>query len=128
MVDVIRRTLLIGVGAMALTRDRFEQFIGDSVARGELSSEQGKTLVEEMTQRAEQERERVERFVRDQVSRAVDMAGLAPRSEIARLEARIDSLEGRLHTLTTAAGPAPTIEAEVRSAPSAPITLPNNGE
>jgi len=85
---------------MALTRDRIEQFIGESVARGELSTEQGKTLVEEMTQRAETERQKLESFVRVQVDHAMQAAGLVSRTELSRLEARISLLENRMRELS----------------------------
>ena len=100
MIDIIRRSFLIGVGAMAITRDRLEQFITESVSRGELSREQGKTLLDEMAQRADQERDRVERFVRQQVSHVLDTAGLASREDISRLDGRIDNLESRLRDLS----------------------------
>jgi BMFP domain-containing protein YqiC len=65
-----------------------------------LSREEGTTLLDEMAQRADQERDRVERFVRQQVSHALDTAGLASREEIVRLEGRIDGLESRLRDLS----------------------------
>ncbi len=102
MVDTIRKTMLLGIGAAALTRDRIEQFIGDSVARGELNTEQGKSLVEEMTQRAEQERQRLETFVTQQINRALENTGLTTRSEVTRLESRIVALESRVRDLSFA--------------------------
>lgn len=130
MVDTIRKTLLLGIGAAALTRDRIEQFIGDSVARGELNTEQGKSLVEELTHRAEQERERLEAFVTQQVHRALETAGLTTRSEVTRLESRIVALESRVRDLSFAAaiGSGPTEDAsttgplaDANSTPTPPV-------
>ena len=127
MVDLIRKSLLVGVGALALTRDRVDQFIGESVARGELSTEQGKSLVEELTHRAEQERQRVETLIQHQVNRAIEAAGYLPRTRVADLQARIDALESRVRELSIAkavdsAATSPT------STPAAPVSEPPPAE
>jgi polyhydroxyalkanoate synthesis regulator phasin len=100
MVNPIRRIMLMGVGAMSLTRERVEQFVSDSIARGELTSEQGKSLMEDWGRRAEERQAQLETMVRQQVERAINLAGLAPRSEVVRLEARLNALADRLHHLT----------------------------
>lgn len=121
MVDLIRRSFLIGLGALSLTRDRLEHFVNESVARGELSSEQGKSLLDEMTDRAEQQQQKLESFVRSQVDRCLEVAGLTPRSEVDRLEGRVDRLETRLRDLSARIGES---ETEAAGGPGSGIYVP----
>jgi len=101
--DLIRRSFLVGVGALVITRDKIEQFLADSVARGELSSEQARNLLEELTTRADSERQKVEGVVRQQVQRVLEGAGLPSHAEMTRLEAKIRSLEERINHLSPSA-------------------------
>jgi polyhydroxyalkanoate synthesis regulator phasin len=126
--DLIRRSFLVGVGALVLTRDKIEQFLADSVARGELNSEQAKNLLEELTTRADSERQKVESVVRQQVQRVLEGAGLPSHSEIKRLEAKIRNLEERVSHLS----PSTTINGASDHHPgsspaSDPIVLDSSG-
>ncbi|MGN0056117.1 MAG: phasin family protein [Atopobiaceae bacterium] len=51
-VDVIRKTFLAGVGAVATGAEKSQELVNDLVRKGELTVEQGKTLNEELTRKA----------------------------------------------------------------------------
>lgn len=51
-VDVIRKTFLAGVGAVATGAEKSQELVNDLVRKGEITVEQGKTLNEELTRKA----------------------------------------------------------------------------
>lgn len=51
-VDILRKTFLLGVGAVATGAEKTQDFVNDLVKKGELTVEQGKTLNEELTHKA----------------------------------------------------------------------------
>lgn len=51
-VDILRKTFLAGVGAVATGAEKTQDFVNDLVKKGELTVEQGKTLNEELTHKA----------------------------------------------------------------------------
>ena len=55
MIDVIKKTMLMGVGLAAMTKDKVEEYARDLADSAKLSSEKGKKFVEEVVERAERE-------------------------------------------------------------------------
>lgn len=51
-VDILRKTFLAGVGAVATGAEKSQEFVNDLVRKGQLTVEQGKTLNEELTRKA----------------------------------------------------------------------------
>lgn len=49
--DMVRRLMLAGVGALALNRDEAEQFLNQLVERGELAQKDAQKLIEEAAER-----------------------------------------------------------------------------
>jgi poly(hydroxyalkanoate) granule-associated protein len=52
--DVLRKLMLAGVGAMALSRDEAEQFVNRLVERGELAQKDAQRLIDENMERFRQ--------------------------------------------------------------------------
>ncbi|WP_174842792.1 phasin family protein [Candidatus Oscillochloris fontis] len=51
MVEVIRKLILAGVGALALSRDEAEEFINRLVERGEIAQKDAQNLIDETVER-----------------------------------------------------------------------------
>lgn len=103
--DLLARSLLFGLGAAALTADRLQQTVDQAVARGEVSREEGRNLVNDVMSRADREWKAIESRINEQVARAVERLGAARRDEISALQSRVDRLESRLNAQD--AGPLP---------------------
>jgi polyhydroxyalkanoate synthesis regulator phasin len=97
----LERTLLLALGAAALTRERAQAVVDEVVRRGELSRREGKELVDDLMDRAAGQgsglRERLDADLQDLFRRW----GLATHGEweelnlkVAQLEHRISLLEG----------------------------------
>ncbi len=58
--EILRRLMLAGIGAVALTRDEVESFINRLVERGELAQKDGEKLMNEVKERFRQQRPQAE--------------------------------------------------------------------
>ena len=96
MIDVIKKTMLMGVGLAAMTKDKVEEYARDLADSAKLSSEKGKAFVEEVVGRAEQAREDLESTVQAAVNDQLKKTALLTRDDIAELTARIEQLEQKL--------------------------------
>ncbi|MCH8805733.1 MAG: phasin family protein [Planctomycetes bacterium] len=96
MIELIKKTLLAGVGLAALTKDKVEELARDIAKSAELSSEKGQQFVDEITKRAEKAREELEASVRRLVNDNLSKTDLPTREDIHKLMARIDELEQKL--------------------------------
>lgn len=90
--DIFRRTLLFGIGAISLTAERAQEFANDLVERGEITREQGVSMVQELTRRGTEARKQFREAVRVEVRKALDEAKVPSESDIKRLEDKIDRL------------------------------------
>ncbi len=90
--DLIRRTLLFGIGAVAITADRAQEIVNDLVERGEITTEQGKSMVKELMKRGTEARKQLRDMVKVEVKKALEEADISSKQDIKRLEDKIDRL------------------------------------
>lgn len=84
--DGIKKTLLAGVGAAAITIEKSSEVIDKLVKKGELTVEQGKTLNQELKHKAEEDKSEEKKDFNDLVD------GLDA-DELARLKEAISQKE-----------------------------------
>ena len=96
MVDALRKLLLAGLGTIDLTEEKAKAIFNDLVARGELSEKDAKELVSSWTKRAAEHRGRLQADIDQAVQGALSAMGIARKTEVEALKAKIDELEGKL--------------------------------
>lgn len=96
MLESLRKLMYIGLGAAAMSRDKVKQSIDEMVSRGEVSSDEGRKLYDEIMSRAEEEARSLNDRIKAQVRQYLTDAGVADRSQIEALACRIDGLERRI--------------------------------
>lgn len=94
--DIIERTLLVGMGAATLTKDRLEKITDEFVRRGQLSSEEGRELVEDLTERSRKEARSALGRLDNSLQGTYKDLGLASHKEVEDLDFRVRQLEHRL--------------------------------
>ena len=95
MIDLVKKTLLTGVGLTLMTKDKVEELAREVADAAQLSAEKGQEFVDEALVRAKKGREDLEATVKRVADDSVKAANLATRAEVAALAARIEHLEQR---------------------------------
>ena len=106
MIDSIKKTLLAGVGAAVITRDKVEAALGEYVKQGKVSAAEARQMAEKI---AEQGRHEFEALSHDLNEKLRDkLAGLDRKTQerVAALEARVAALEA---AAAAKAGPPPSV-------------------
>ncbi len=98
--ELVKKSLAFGLGAASLSLERLKQFAEDMVERGEMSTEEASRLVDEVSDRAQQDKESIRQWIAEQVSKMVRQMGAAEAEHVERLEARISALERRVAELS----------------------------
>ena len=95
MIDTIKKTILAGIGAAAVTKDKVQAGLEDLVRQGKITAEEARATAERIAREGKREfdaaSEKLGDGVRDLLAR-VDGKFLA---RIEALEARVDALEGK---------------------------------
>jgi polyhydroxyalkanoate synthesis regulator phasin len=95
MFDMIKKTMLAGIGFAALTKDKVEQLIKEYIERGEITEKEGKKLLNEFMKKYEQSQKDMEAKLDRRVQRALKKKNIATLEHIAGLEKRLTRLEKR---------------------------------
>lgn len=97
--ELLKRSLAFGLGAASFSLERVKQFSEDMVRRGEMSTEEAGHFMDEVSERAREDKETIRQWVSEQVSKMIRQAGMAQSEDVASLEARIAVLERRVAEL-----------------------------
>lgn len=98
MFDIIKKTMLTGVGLAAMTRDKVEELAKELIEMGGMSEKEGKELIAELQKKSKQARKDLETKVEDMVQKALKKTDVATKKDIARLEEKIKHIEQKEST------------------------------
>ncbi|MBW2207817.1 MAG: polyhydroxyalkanoate synthesis regulator [Deltaproteobacteria bacterium] len=96
MFDLIKKTMLTGVGLASLTKDKVEKLAKELAKKGKLSEEEGKKLVEDLSKKSEKAKKDLEAQIEGVVKNTIKKMNLATREDMLSLTKRIKKLEQAL--------------------------------
>lgn len=96
MIDLVKKGLLLGLGAAEITREKVEGFVDQLVKRGELAREERGSAVEQLLVGARRAQDELLQRVRGVVERTVAELGLPTKADMESLEERLAALEKKL--------------------------------
>lgn len=98
--ELVRRSILLGLGALSITREKAERLVDELVKKGEMTREEARSFVDQIVERGKQEKDELQRMVKEELGQWRENVGLATRADIARLEEQIKKLEEKLDQLS----------------------------
>jgi len=96
MVELIKKTLLAGVGLAALSKEKAEELAREIASATQTTGEKGKEFVDEVVARSARARKDLEETVQRYVTEQLKRLNLPTKDDIAALNARIEELERTL--------------------------------
>ncbi|PKM42663.1 MAG: polyhydroxyalkanoate synthesis regulator [Firmicutes bacterium HGW-Firmicutes-8] len=93
MKEFIKRSLFLGIGLVAASREQVEKIVDDMVKKGEISSTESKELLNDLISKGEDEQKRLSNMVKDQIREVLDDLNIATKEDINKLEKRLETLE-----------------------------------
>ena len=94
MFELMKKTLLTGIGLAIMTKEEVQKVGRELVEKGELTHKEGKELVDDLLKKSEQAQKDMESKVHKLVQDTVEKLNVATKKDIAELVKRIDRLEG----------------------------------
>jgi len=92
MFETVDKIMSAGLGVLSMSRERAEKIFDELVSRGQAQRADRKTFVRDLTDRAKKTREDFTRLVDEGIDKAVAKLDLAKRSDIERLEKKLNNL------------------------------------
>jgi polyhydroxyalkanoate synthesis regulator phasin len=87
--SLLRRALLLGIGALSWSRERAEALVDELVGRDDLDAGTRESLVQALMERGRRDEENLRAFVSEQVARAVRTLPVATKEDLRQLEERL---------------------------------------
>jgi poly(hydroxyalkanoate) granule-associated protein len=96
MSDLIKQTILAGLGAISLSREKAEEITNDLIKRGELAKTEEAKFVKNLMERVEKNRSEMEKKTEKIVEKTLEKLNIPTRKELNDLKAKIDKLTKKL--------------------------------
>ncbi len=95
MIDTIKKTILAGVGAAVVTKEKVQAGLDDLVRQGKITTEEARATAESIVREGKREFEAASEKLGDGVRDLLARVDGKLAARIESLEARIDALEGK---------------------------------
>jgi polyhydroxyalkanoate synthesis regulator phasin len=92
-IDIIKKALLTGIGLALRTKDELEELAKDYVDQGDLSENEGKKFLDDLTKRYDDAKEKLEAKIEASVKKILDKADIATKEEVNELKSEITLLK-----------------------------------
>ena len=102
MNELIKKTLLTGLGLAFLTKEKIEEVTKEFIDKGKLSEQEGKKLYDELLEKAEESKEDVKKQIEAVTKETMKKMNLASRDELLDLEKRVQELIDSRNSASTA--------------------------
>lgn len=96
MIDLIKKTLLTGVGFALLTKEKAEEMAKEIASQAKFSEQEGKEFIDSLMSQSEKARNDFQSKVEETVQAALKKLNLATRAEVDSLKAKIEELTARV--------------------------------
>ena len=93
MTDLIKKTILAGVGLAAMTKDKVEELAEDLTKEGELSEKEAKKLLDDLLKRSKRAKKDLDKKMENVVMKVLKKMDVATKKDIARLDKKIKNIK-----------------------------------
>ena len=98
MLDLLKKTYLVGLGFASLTREKVEEVVDELVRKGEVAEKDRKQVFEDLMAKAKEEQQRFSQSVKETVQKVVREIGGPSKQAFEDLVKRVEDLEGHTHS------------------------------
>ena len=93
MIDLIKKTMLAGVGLAAMTKDKVEELVEELTEKGELSEREAKELLDDLLKRSKRAKKDLDKKMENVVMKVLKKMDVATKKDIARLDKNIKNIK-----------------------------------
>ncbi len=94
--DIIRRSVLLGLGALSLTKEKAEELVDDLIRRGEVASGEKARSVDDLLQEAQRQEREIDRKITGCVQRVVADMGLPTKRDLDEILITLKNIERKI--------------------------------
>ena len=104
MIDLLKKTLLAGVGAAVITKDKIEGALDDFVRQGKVNAQDARIIADKIAEQGRREFDELASDLSERISGVVNRSSSEANARITALEERVRLLEAKLQEPPTRSG------------------------
>ena len=104
MIDLLKKTLLAGVGAAVITKDKIEGALDDFVRQGKVNAQDARIIADKLAEQGRREFDELASDLSERISGVVNRSSPEANARITALEERVRLLEAKLQEPPTRSG------------------------
>lgn len=93
MFDLFKKGVLMGLGAITITKEKAEQIVDELVKKGELAKDERSKAIQDLLKKADEQEKILIDKVSAEVNKAIEKLGVPTKKDLERLEKKIDELK-----------------------------------
>ncbi|TYQ12792.1 UNVERIFIED_CONTAM: polyhydroxyalkanoate synthesis regulator phasin [Acetivibrio alkalicellulosi] len=82
MSNLIEKSINLGLGLFAYSREKVEELVEELVQRGEIANKDARQFASELVKRGEEQRSELKKIVKEEVTKALDNFNIAKKEDI----------------------------------------------
>ncbi len=95
MIELLKKTFFTGMGLVAVSKDKLEEFVKNLEKDAKITEEEGRKFVDEILKESDKARKDLEASIKEQVRKTLEGMNIPTREEFKALSDRIDQLKGK---------------------------------
>ncbi|TVP79293.1 MAG: hypothetical protein EA353_06440 [Puniceicoccaceae bacterium] len=97
MIDLVKKTMLAGIGVAVVTKDKVLESLDDLVERGKLTKDEAVAMSDKIVEEGQVETEKAKVEASKLFNEMLHRANVVTKDQYDALAARVTALEGKLH-------------------------------
>lgn len=96
--ELLEQSVLMGLGAVSLTRETAQNLVDEMVKRGQAQREEASDMVEQLLKRGERERNALRKLVREEVQEVLKELQIPTHADIKAIDKKLDAILHKLES------------------------------
>lgn len=97
--SLLKDLLYASIGFASLTKEKAEDAIAELIKKGELSTEEGKNVLNDMVNKMQVEKSKLKEKIDEQIETAINSMNLVKKSDLDSLITKVTELEMKINEL-----------------------------
>ncbi|HSO66684.1 MAG TPA: phasin family protein [Desulfatirhabdiaceae bacterium] len=98
MLDLMKKTMLAGIGFAIKSKEEIEDLIKEFVKKGDMEEEEKTSFLKELRHKAEDARKDLEETIENKIKELLKKADIASREEVTQLKNEITELKKKIES------------------------------
>ncbi|NLT21488.1 MAG: hypothetical protein GXX82_00415 [Syntrophorhabdus sp.] len=94
--DIIRKAVYMGLGAISMTKDKAEELVDDLIKRGEVASAERYKTIDKLLKEADNQEKEFQRKVSAAVQKVIVEMGLPTRKDLEEIGETLKKIEAKM--------------------------------